>query len=389
MSSYISSNANRFYAAIEPAYAQAAAITPDNRFPGIRLQAQQIAEQTSRLPKTGTRTFLGASRDARRRTAFQMRTYLTSWSGAGQPCYGPLFQGTMGASPQLSIGLVISSVTNTTQLQTTTPHGLSPGLAVSYNGEIRFVANTIDNSTFVINAPFSQVPPVNSCLCPTLTYSLSTSLPSVTLYDYWETNSIASRVIIGAAIDSLQVHINGDRHDFAFSGTAADILDAGSFQPGIAGLQSYPPEPAIGVFDYAVVPGHLGQVWLGQGPTQFFTLTEAMIQIKNNLELRRYEFGSSYPRAVIPGERQVKSMFSLLVEENAQTAALYNAAKQRTSIPAMLQLGQQQGQIMGIYMPNIIPEMPDYMDSDVRLRWSFNNNIAQGTANDEIYIAFT
>jgi hypothetical protein len=54
----------------------------------------------------------------------------------------------------------------------------------------------------------------------------------------------------------------------------------------------------------------------------------------------------------------------------------------------MLQLGQQQGQLMGIYMPNVTPEMPDYVDSDLRLTWTFNNNLAQGTADDEIYIAF-
>ncbi len=388
MSGYILSNANRFYVAIESAYAQAAAITSDSRFPAMRLQAQQIVEQNARLYKTGTRTFLGGPREGRRRTAFQVRTYLTAWSGAGQPCYGPLFQGTMGAAPQLSIGLVIGSVVNATQFQTTTPHGLSLGFAASYNGEIRFVTTIIDPSTFVINAPFSQAPAVNSCLSPTLTYSLSTNLPSVTLYDYWETNSIASRVITGAAVNSLQVSINGDRHDFVFAGAAADILDASSFQPGAAGLQSYPSEPTIGIFNYTGVPGHLGQVWLGQEPSQFFTLTEAMVQVKNSLELRRYEFGSVYPRAMVPGERQVKSKFSLLVQEDSQTAALYNAAKQRTPIPAMLQLGQQQGQLLGIYMPNVIPEMPDYVDSDVRLAWSFNNNTAQGTADDEIYIAF-
>jgi hypothetical protein len=54
----------------------------------------------------------------------------------------------------------------------------------------------------------------------------------------------------------------------------------------------------------------------------------------------------------------------------------------------MLQLGQQQGQLMGIYMPNVTPEIPNYIDSDLRLVWDFNNNLAQGTADDEIYIAF-
>src|SRR3954466_13856053 len=132
MPNYISSNANRFYTAIESAYAQAAAITPANRFPAIRLQAQQVMEQSRRLDKTGTRTFLGSSQNARRRTAFQVRTYLTSWSGAGQPCYGPLFQAGLGGLPRLSTGLIISSTVGSTGMQTVTSHGLSLGSAVSY-----------------------------------------------------------------------------------------------------------------------------------------------------------------------------------------------------------------------------------------------------------------
>ena len=388
MPNYISSNANRFYTAVESSYAQAAAITPTNRFPAMRLQAQQVMEQSRRLDKTGTRTFLGPSRNGRRRTVFQVRTYLTSWSGAGQPCYGPLFQATLGAAPQFSTGLVVHSTVNSLTIQTTNSHGLSLGSAVSYAGEIRFVTGVPDASTFTMNAPFSQIPAVNSSLCPTLTYSLSTSLPSITLYDYWDAASPINRVITGVGVDSLEISVNGDYHDFVFAGPAADILDASNFQPGTAGLSSYPAEPTIGAFDYRGVPGHLGQVWLGQAASQFFTLTDATVQIKNNIETRQHEFGSCFPTAVVPGERQVKSRFSLLVQDDAETSALYAAAKQRNCISAMLQLGQQQGQLMGIYMPNVTPEMPDYVDSDLRLMWTFNNNLAQGAADDEICIAF-
>ena len=388
MPNFVSSNANRFYTAVESAYAQAAAIAADSRFPAMRLQVQQVIEQSRRLDKTGTRTFLGSSQNARRRTAFQVRTYLTSWSGVGQPCYSPLFQATLGAAPKLSTGLIISSTVSSTALQTTTPHSLSLGSAVSYAGEIRFVLSIPNTSTFTINAPFSQEPAANSCLCPTITYSLSTSLPSVTLYDYWDTASAVSRIITGAAVDNLEISVNGDYHDFTFAGLAADILDVSTFHPGVAGLSAYPAEPIVGTFDYRGVPGHLGQVWLGQPASQFFTLTEAAVQIKNNLETRQHEFGSYFPKAVVPGERQVKSKFSLLVQDDAQTSALYTAAKQRSSLSAMLQLGQQQGQLMGIYMPTVTPEIPDYVDSDLRLVWAFNNNLAQGTADDEIYIAF-
>ena len=41
MSSYISSNANRFYTALESAYGQVAAITAGNRIPALKLTVEQ------------------------------------------------------------------------------------------------------------------------------------------------------------------------------------------------------------------------------------------------------------------------------------------------------------------------------------------------------------
>jgi hypothetical protein len=262
------------------------------------------------------------------------------------------------------------------------------GSAISYAGAIRFITRVPDTSTLTINAPLMQMPTANSSLAPTLTYRLSASLPSVTLYDCWDSIAPISRTITGAAVDSLEISVSGDYHDFAFAGPAADILDAASFQPGNAGLNSYPAEPAVGAFNYQGVPGHLGQFWLGEPVGQFFTLTEASIQIKNNVETRPCEFGSSFPTSIVAGERQVKSKFSLLAQDDAETSALYVAAKQRNCTSILLQLGQQQGQLMGIYMPNVTPEMPDYVDSDLRLVWTFSNNLAQGVADDEVYIAF-
>ena len=69
-------------------------------------------------------------------------------------------------------------------------------------------------------------------------------------------------------------------------------------------------EPDLTDFDYSIVPGHLGQVWLGNPAGQFFTLIEASVEIKNNIAVRNQEFGSSYPRAVAHGPRQVVSEFT-------------------------------------------------------------------------------
>jgi hypothetical protein len=388
MSNYISSNANRFYAALEATYGQAAAITAANRFPAARLGAHQALMPGKRQDKTGSRTFLGISPSSRRKTAFEVRSYLTSWTGTGEPSYGPLFHAGLGLSPLFSSGLTVGSALNSTTIRTTAPHGLTLGSAVSVSGEIRFVTSVLDAATFVINASFSNLLSVNTVLAPTVSYGLATALPSVTLYDYWSPSDSVSRLITGAAVDTLEVAINGDYHNFSFVGPACDLLDTSSFSPGAAGMASFPAEPALSSFDYSIVPGHLGQAWLGSTADQFFTLTAASVQIKNNLSLRNQEFGSAYPSTVAPGAREVITNFSLMAQDDAQSTALYSCAKRRSQIMAMFQLGQQQGQLMGIFMPNITPEIPTYNDSEPRLVWEFNNSLAQGVSDDEIYIAF-
>ncbi len=388
MAAFISSNANRFYCATEAQYGQPAAITEANRFPAVKLKAHQAVVAGRRQDKTGSRTFLGASPLGRRTSAYEVRTYLTSWNSATQPSYGPLFQAALGAAPQLSSNLNIAETPAGSSMQTTTAHGLSVGSAVSYFNEIRFVTAVANTTTFTVNAPFSYVPAVNASLAPTISYGLATSLPSVTLYDYWDPIGAVNRILTGAAVNAATITVNGDFHEFLFSGPAADLLDSSDGQYGISGLTSFPVEPALGNFDYSIVPGHLGEVWLGETAAQFFTLTSAVISVKNNLDLRSQEFGSLYPTAVVPGPRSVEFQVTVLAQTDAQTSALYGAAKLRNPISAMLQLGQQHGQMLGIYLPNVTPEIPDYLDSEARLEWQFTGCLAQGISNDELYLAF-
>ncbi len=385
---YISSNQNRFYAALESVYGNAAEIIPSSRYPAVRMQARQALEPGRRRDKTGSRTFLGSASTSRRASAFETTTYLTTWTGTGQPGYGALVQAALGAPPQLSTGLTVAAVQSAFEIDTSTPHGLWIGSAVSYNSEIRFVTSVPSPQTLVVNAPFTVAPEINASLAPTVTYSLSTQLPSVTLYDYWDPLAAVSRIVTGGAVDVFGIAVNGDFHEMQFSGPAGNLIDSASFQAGTSGLSSFPTEPALSNFNYSVVPGNLGQAWLGNAATQFFTLTEASIAVGNNIELRSLEFGSSYPLGMAAGAREVSSTFTLLAQDDAQTSALYAAAKERTAITAMLQLGQQQGQLMGIYLASVVPEIPAYDDTNTRLQWTFKDNLAYGVNDDELYIAF-
>jgi hypothetical protein len=268
------------------------------------------------------------------------------------------------------------------------PHGLSANQAVSFNGEIRFVAAVVDASDIVLNAPFTTALSAGAQLATTITYMPTTVLPSVSLFDYWSPVTAVHRMLIGAAVDKMSMTVNSDYQEFEFEGVAKDIVDSTSFSSGQAGLNSFPAEPTLGNFDLSVIPGNLGQAWIGATAQQFQTLTAASLQVGNSLDMRAREFGSATPLAVSPGNRSVLLDISLFQKDDTATAGLYQAARQRSPISVMLQLGQAQGQLVGIYLKSIVPELPDFDDSETRLQWRFQKSQAQGTGDDEITVAF-
>jgi len=106
------------------------------------------------------------------------------------------------------------------------------------------------------------------------------------------------------------------------------------------------------------------------------------------LELRVREFGSSVARCISPGERKVLADFELYEMDDAATKELYQAARQQSPIEVMFQLGQQSGQLFGVRMKSVVPQVPEFDESDGRVQWSFANSPAQGTVDDEITVAF-
>ncbi len=388
MSCYISSNENRFYAGLESSYGNVASVTSANRFSAVSLTARQKTDVAVRKDKTGSRTYMGLAAMPRKKTDFEVKTYMTGWAGGTTgPAYGPLFQGALGATPITNGAGTVDVVTSGSHLHFTTPHQLTIGQALRFGGEIRFVSAIADPRSIVVNAPFTVPPTSGAAMGTAITYRPATDTPSVSIFDYWDPSAV-QRVISGAAVNKLKINVNADYHEFTFSGGAQDLIDNASFSAGQGALSAFPPEPVLSEFNYSVIPGHLGQVWLGTSPNQFLTLTKADIELDNGMDLRAREFGSATPRCIAPGQRSVTMNFSLYEQDDAATQGLYQAARQRSPISVMFQLGQQAGQLAGIHIPNVIPELPEFDDSEVRLQWKFSASRAQGTVDDEIYVAF-
>lgn len=389
MACYISSNNNRAYVALETNYGDVGAITEANRIPLVKLGARQVPEQTGRRDKTGSRTFAGVPNRVRKETSFRLNTFMTNWGNApAEPSHGPLFQAALGGSVLIFTGRQVSSVGSPTAMTFTAAHGLVVGQAVTFGGEMRFVTSVTNATTMVVNAPFAVPPVAGSVFGATATYPLATELVSASIFDYWDPAGAVQRVLNGAAMDVMKVKVNGDFHEFEFSGPARDILDSASFEAGQAGLITYPVEPAQMGFDYSVVPGHLGQVWMGSAPSRMHALTAAELVVDNGLDLRTREFGSDFARCIAAGQRAVRLNFSVFEQDDAESVELYQASRQRSPIEVMLQLGEQAGQLFGAYMPAMVPEVPEFADGETRLEWKFENSRAQGGVDDELWVAF-
>jgi hypothetical protein len=387
--SYISSNANRFYTALESAFGVVGSITAANRIPALKLAIKQQLDGGTRRDKTGSRTFGGNPPGMRRKTDYDLQTYLTSWDKtAAAPGYGPLFQSALGAAPQRFAGGTVASASAQGQLAFAAAHNLSPGQGVTCNGEVRFVAAIVDAQTVVLNAPFSTLPASGASLGATVTYQPATDLPSASIFDFWSPSTAVQRVLQGAMVDQLEFAINSDFHEFRFKGYAKDVLDSASFDGPVGQLQAFPTEPALGAFDYSIVPGNMGQAWLGVSPTKFCTITTGSVVVNNGLQARSKEFGACGPKAFAPGMRTVTASFELYSTDSDATKELYQAARQSSPISVMFQLGEVEGQVVGVYLKSVVPEVPEFDDSDNRLQWNFRASRAQGTIDDEISVAF-
>jgi hypothetical protein len=386
---YMLSNAERWYVAKESTYGQIPAIAPGNRIPAVKLTAQQQREKSQRKDKTGSRTWQGSPVGMRMQTTFDLTSYMRDWPDPTVlPSQGPLFEAAMGAPGVIWGGNTSMATSTTTTVAFASPHGLTPGQAITSGGEIRFVSTIVDTLTVIVNAPFAVAPGLNGAIGQTANYSLALQLPSVSILDYWDPATAVQRALCGAAVDRMTVKLNGDFHEFEFKGIAQDLIDSGSFEAGQGGAAAYPAEPAQTGFSYAPVPGNLGQVWLGVSPSQFFSVSAASIQVQNDLDTRAKEFGTMLPQEIVPGMRTVSMSLELFEQDDQATAALYQAARQQSPISVMFQLGQVPGQMLGIYLQSLVPTVPQFDDSDKRLQWKFSDMRAQGTAENEIVVAF-
>lgn len=383
------SNDNRFYTALEANYGSVPSITASERLAVIKLRIQQQLETRTRRDKTGGRTFKGVSPGSRKRTQFNLQTYLVeNPAPTSPPAVGPLVQGAMGSAPVVFSGSTAGSGSTTTQVEFSSAHGLIKGQAFGHGGDIRFVASVVNSTRVQLNAPFTMAPASGETLTPAVTYFPASDLPSVSIFDYWDPAGAIDRILVGGSCSRMRVKVNSDYHELEFSGEAQDVIDSESFASGQGQLSSFPTEPVIGSTTSLPIPGNLGQAWLGTPANKFLTVTSALIEVDNDVDLRNREFGTSVPQCITAGVRRVTANFELIEADDDQSRGLYSAARNETPVGVMFQLGETPGSLLGIHMSSVVPQVPEFNDDERLLRWEFSSARAQGDTDDEVVIAF-
>ena len=388
MANYVLSKNNRYYVALESNYGVVPTVSATNRVPGVRLAVTTEKVTVPRPDKTGTRTFLGIPGTPRRITGYEFETSLMAGTGALPPAVGQMVQAAMGVAAPLSVQQTATVNGNGVELDFSAPHNLAVGNAVTVGGEMRIVASVQSSTSVELSAPLTRTVSGAAQVMPAAAYAPAKVLPSVSLFDYWDPSSTVQRIVRGAGVDEMDIQVDGTEHKLVFRGPAAENVDSASFRAPDGGLTAFPTEPAAQAETWAPVPGNLGQAWLGSPPSQVLTLTKALVRVKNNLMTRSFEFGSTQPLALSPGDRDVEVQFEVYSTDESVFAEMYQAAQTETPIALTIQLGDQAGAMAAVYIKTFVPQVPQFNDTETRLLWSFSNSRAQGTGNDEIYVAF-
>jgi hypothetical protein len=390
MAECVLSNRNRFYAELESTFGQVPTVSVTDRFAGVRLGIRQRTEAPRRRDKVGGRTYTGAAPGARRFTTFDLSAYpVVRANPATPPTLGPLVQAAMGATPVIFSGATAGAGSSVNAVVFSSAHGLVKGQAFGFNNEIRFVETVTSPTTVLVNAPLSTAPTSGQALSGAVTYFPADELPSVSVFDYWDPSTVVSRILNGACVGRFRVRVNADFHELEFAGEAQDVLDSVTFLPGQGGLSSFPAEPTGAETTLTPIPGNLGQAWLGTpAASRFFSITSASVEVDNDLDLRSREFGSVTPTCAAAGVRRVIADIDLYEHDDEATRSLYAAARTESTMQVMFQLGEATGSLIGVYLPKVAPQVPEFDDGRRILQWRFRDSRAQGATNDEIVVAF-
>lgn len=387
MSCYINATNERLYGAAESQYGTAAPLSTADRLSFRSLKVSERVRRAERRDKTGTRTRLAPHPAVRTDNRFDLDCFFAGRNPAS-PTDGVtnLVEATLGGERRSFNGLTASTVSGNPQVVGfSAPHGLQAGQAIRHQGELRFVKTVNSPTAVTLSAPFSAGFQAGSSTGNSVTVWPGDKPKPVTLGNYWNPAGSLDRILAGCVVNDLGLSLNSDFHGASFRGTARQVAASTGFQSGAAGLASFPTEPAGTAAANPLVPGHVGRLFIGG--VEFYLL-DLSLRLLNNADTTTREFGMDLSPCYSADLRELSIQFQLYASQDAAVTQLHTMARSRQETDLTIQLGNQAGQLVGIYIPRFVPEIPELKDADTRVVMSYPKSLAYGGANDEITFAF-
>jgi hypothetical protein len=382
---YIQSASNRIFVRRESDSNDLLEMTTADLAPALQFEYRSDREQLLREDKNGLRSRMAVTGPVREIHQFFMKYYGTGWSGEGRNAVIALTESALwNPAVETTAVEVIAAAGN--QVSLAGGANLNIGTALGYGGEIRFIQAILAQGDYQLNAPFSIGIGPGAILDKCLTLQPGDVPQRLAILDDWAPSTAVKRLLKGAVVDRLTIGINNEFLEMEAYGYAQKMFDngAGDYPEG----QLFPTAPVgQGATWSQPIPGHLGQVLIGQQNGRLCTLTAAKIEIDNKIEARSNEFGCYEIKSFVPGKRKVTVSISVYQRTDEMSRYIFDKASRNEPISVMIQIGNQPGSLFAAYLPSVLFPTPEFDDSKARLVWHFSGGMAIGGINDEIFLA--
>lgn len=382
---YISSTANRIFVRREADTNDLLEMNTAELAPALQFEYRSQRQQLVREDKTGMRTRMVVPGPVRELHEYYLKLYGTGWTGTGGNAVSAITESALwnAATAPASIEVVAASGN---QVTLAAGLNLAVGSALGYGNEIRFVEAVLSETDYQLNAPFTMGLAPGSLLEGCLTHQPGDLPQRLAILDDWAPETAVKRLLKGAVVDRLKIGISNEFLEMEAFGYAQKMHDnvVDSYPEG----QLFPPAPILSSGAWSQpIPGHLGQVLIGQQNGHLCALTAAEIEIDNNIEPRANEFGCFETKGFVPGKRTVTVSFSVYQRTDEISRFIYERASRNEPVSIMIQVGTQPGSLFAIYLPAVLFPVPEFDDAKSRLVWRFSKGLAIGGGNDEIFLA--
>jgi len=346
-----------------------------------------------RPDKTGTRTQT-AGTAGRKFAQWSLEQGLAANGTAGvKPDTDPVLKALMGQDGTTQAGsAAITGATNATPIViTATAHGYANGDAVFISGVL---GNTAANGAWIIAAvttnTFELIGSAGNGAYTSggtasrvnVKYLLSDSIPFFTMYAFRTPAAIEQRCIFGSVVSEAVFNLGQDVATWSANGEGIWVLDSKYFANADAtqkgGLTSFPAEPGAPVTNGGLITGFTGR-FVVDGKN-IANIQSATLRIATGNQIVKDTFGQSYGDAVEGDERQVTLDFSVYDDDATASDNLKKVSYDKTSVEAVLQVGNVVGNIWIWYMKGFQLAAPTYDDGQRRFKVNFNGSRGFGTS---------